>query len=358
MKKELTSRQIIYIAVLILFGRLSLIGESAVGRDIWMVFIFVPLIGIPLMKIYSTLRVNGGVLKIFNYSLGKVLGTIAIILLSSVAIIIAASGVTLFTVFISSTPVENSITIPSVIIMSITIGILLYVSEGTLGKCSSITFPIVATLVIISFIFSIKKMDFAAVLPLLEKGYGKVFEGIAISIGLQVAPLIFLVLSTAISTSTKDLGKSLIYALLIGCALLMLTHLRNLLILGYPAVSLYRFPNYIALTQIKMGNLFQGMEIVMTQAFLLCQPIKSAICLRFVQRVLIERFPSTRRVWPFVLPAIAGILTLLNYGNSYDMIISNFWFRLSIASIMIVLPVIMSIFIIIKNISKRKRAVN
>ena len=170
--------------------------------------------------------------------------------------------------------------------------------------------------------------------------------------------MIFLVLSTAISTSTKDLGKSLIYALLIGCALLMLTHLRNLLILGYPAVSLYRFPNYIALTQIKMGNLFQGMEIVMTQAFLLCQPIKSAICLRFVQRVLIERFPSTRRVWSFVLPAIAGILTLLNYGNSYDMIISNFWFRLSIASIMIVLPVIMSIFIIIKNISKRKRAVN
>ena len=108
MKKELTSRQLAFLAAIILFGRLSLIGESAVGRDIWMVFIIVPLLGIPLVKMYSMLRIDNErcTKDVFYCALGKILGIIAIILLILVAIIIASSGVTLFTVFISSTPVE------------------------------------------------------------------------------------------------------------------------------------------------------------------------------------------------------------------------------------------------------------
>ena len=355
MNKELTSRQITCMAALIMFGRLSLIGESTVGRDVWLVFLLVPILGLPLMKVYSCLRVDGNTTAIFHKSLGKIIGTIAIISLSIVAIIIAASGVTLFTVFISSTPVENNITIASIIIMSIAMGILLYVSEGTLGRSSGITFPFIIVLVITSILFSLKHMDFGAILPILENGYSKVSEGVALSLGLQVAPLIFLVLSTTISMSPIKLGKALMIGLLAACMLLTLTHLRNLLILGYPAVSLFRFPNYIALTQIQMGNLFQGMEIIMTQAFLLCQPIKSAICLRFIQRILIEKFPKTHRVWPIILPTITGGLTLLNYGESYDMIISNPVFRLSISAIMIVTPVIMMLSLQIQNKTKRKQ---
>ena len=345
MKKELNLRQLCFLTAIILFGRLSLIGESAVGRDIWIVFLIVPILGIPLVRMYSLIRIDNEnhIMDLFFSSLGKILGTAAIILLILVAIIIASSGVTLFTVFISSTPVENNLLIPSVIIMCITIGLLMTVSEGTLGRSSTVTFPLITLLLILSFISSLGHMDFGAILPVAEEGYESILKGVLTSLGLQVAPLVFLIFSTSRSASANKVTKSVIIGLLCACFLLMAAHLRNVLILGYPAVSLFRFPNYIALTQINMGDLFQGMEIIMTQAFLLCQPIKSAMCLRFVQRVLHQQFPKTKKVWPIVLPALTGGLTLLNYGDSYDLIISNIYLRASITFILIGIPFIMLI---------------
>lgn len=345
MKKELTSRQLAFLAAIILFGRLSLIGESAVGRDIWLVFIIVPLLGLPLVRMYSMIRIDGEdkMKDVFYLSLGKVLGIAAIILLIVVAVIIASSGVTLFTVFISSTPVENNLLVPSVIVMCITIALLMSVSEGTLGRSSTITFPMIAILLIISFIASIKHMDFGSVLPVAEYGYANIAKGIFTSLGFQVAPLVFLVFSTARCSGSRKVSRAVSVGLLCACFLLMVAHLRNVLILGYPSVSLFRFPNYIALTQINMGDLFQGMEIVMTQAFLLCQPIKSAMCLRFAGRMMTEFFPKTKMVWPFALPMLSGFLTLLNYGDAYDLIISNFYLRSFICFTLIGIPFVMLI---------------
>ena len=348
MKKELTSRQLAFLAAIILFGRLSLIGESAVGRDIWLVFIIVPLLGLPLVRMYSMIRIDGEdkMKDVFYLSLGKVLGIAAIILLIVVAIIIASSGVTLFTVFISSTPVENNLLVPSVIVMCITIALLMSVSEGTLGRSSTITFPMIAILLIISFIASIKHMDFGSILPVAEYGYTHIAKGIFTSLGFQVAPLVFLVFSTARCSDTGKVSRAVSIGLLCAC---FLAHLRKVLILGYPSVSLFRFPNYIALTQINMGDLFQGMEIVMTQAFLLCQPIKSAMCLRFAGQMMTEFFPKTKKVWPFALPTLAGILTLLNYGDAYDLIISNFYLRSFICFVLIGIPFVMLISLAVRK---------
>ena len=274
MKKELTSRQLAFLAAIILFGRLSLIGESSVGRDIWLVFIIVPLLGLPLVRMYSMLRIDNekGTKDLFRLALGRIPGAVAVILLILVAIIIASSGVTLFTVFISSTPVENNLLLPSIIVMCITISLLMSVSEGTLGRSSMVTFPMIALLLVVSFAASIKHMDFGAILPVAEYGYTEIAKGVLTSIGFQVAPLVFLIFSTARCSSAKKVGRAVSFGLLCACALLMLAHLRNVLILGYPSVSLFRFPNYIALTQINMGDLFQGMEIVMTQAFCYASP--------------------------------------------------------------------------------------
>ena len=184
-------------------------------------------------------------------------------------------------------------------------------------------------------------MDFGAILPIAEDGSKQIAKGVFTSIGFQVAPLVFLIFSTARHSSTKKVEKAAAYGLLCACFLLMLAHLRNILILGYPSVSLFRFPNYVALTQINMGDLFQGMEIVMTQAFLLCQPIKSAMCLRFVQQMLTEFFPKTKPMWPIALPLLAGFLTFLNYGDAYDLIISNFYLRSFITFTLIGIPFIM-----------------
>ncbi|MBQ2865374.1 MAG: GerAB/ArcD/ProY family transporter [Clostridia bacterium] len=343
MKKELSSRQLAFLAAIILFGRLSLIGESAVGRDIWMVFLIVPLLGLPLVRMYSMIRIEShhSMREVFRLSLGKVIGTVAAVMLILAAVIIASSGVTLFTIFISSTPVENNLLVPSIIVMCITISLLMIVSEGTLGRSSTITFPLIALLLIISFIASIPHMDLGAVLPVAEFGYREVAKGVFTSIGFQVAPLVFLIFSTARCSSSKKVSRAVSIGLLCACALLTLAHLRNVLILGYPSVSLFRFPNYVALTQINMGDLFQGMEIVMTQAFLLCQPIKSAMCLRFVSRMLTEYFPKTCMVWPIALPLLAGGLTLLNYGDAYDLIISNSYLRAAISFTLIGIPFIM-----------------
>ena len=355
MKKELTPKQFACISSLVIFGRLSLIGESSVGRDIWMIFLFAFLFGIPLLFMLSMLRDDATVTDIFYKSLGKILGNISFILLSLVAIIIAASGITVFSVFISATPVENSLTIPSIILMTTTIGILLQVSEGTLGRCGALIFPFVSILSVVSFVFAIKHFDYGAIFPILENGTNQLKKGISTSVGLQIAPLIFLVLSSSLSVGYLKIRKALITGTFLACLLLSLSHIRNLLILGYPSVSIFRFPNYISLTQIKMGGLFQGMEIVITQAFLLCLPIKSAICLRFIQRFLVEKKPSTKKIWPFVLPLTAGVLAMLNTGQSYDKIISSVVFKVTLSAIMIIIPCIMAFSLIIKKRLRKKK---
>ena len=343
MKKELTSRQLAFLAAIILFGRLSLIGESSVGRDIWLVFIIVPLIGLPLVRMYSLIRIDSSnkTKDLFALALGKIPGVISIIMLILAAVIIAASGVTLFTVFISSTPVEDNLLLPSIVIMCITIALLMSVSEGTLGRSSTVAFPMITLLLIVSFVASFKHMDLGALLPIAEYGYTEIAKGVLTSIGFQVAPLVFLIFSTARCASAQKVSRAVSCGLICACALLMIAHLRNVLILGYPSVSLFRFPNYVALTQINMGDLFQGMEIVMTQAFLLCQPIKSAMCLRFASQMLTEYFPKTKMVWPIALPLLAGALTLLNYGDAYDLVISNFYLRSFISFTLIGIPFIM-----------------
>ena len=165
----------------------------------------------------------------------------------------------------------------------------------------------------------------------------------------------FLVLSTALSMKTSKLRKSLILGLFLSCTLLCLAHIRNLLILGYPTVSLFRFPNYISLTQVKMGGLFQGMEIVITQAFLLCLPIKSAVCLRFVLRALTENKPSTKKIWCVILPIITGVLAYFNTGELYDKIISSPIFKISMSCVMIIIPCTMTTSLLIRKKFNRNK---
>ncbi len=335
MNKEVTARQTVFLSSLMLLGRLSVMSESSVGRDTWIIFMSIPLLSLPLVFLYCSITDEStDIPAAFTSSLGKPLGFASLFILSLSALFTATSGIDLFNTFINSSPIEYDVTFRGIILMSVTYCVMLSVSAGSFCKAVNIFFPAAAFLAVIGVLASLGEMDPGAIFPVLEKGTKPVFKGIISSFLLQVAPLFYMICTVR----GKRKAKPAWLGLVIASFLLLINHLRNVMILGYPAVTEYRFPNYIALSQISLGDLFQGMEVITAEIFIICQPIKSAVCLRFIQEWLVSVFPKTKKIWRFILPALCAAISLSGILRSDS---SDVYYKSAAGIPLIVIPVLM-----------------
>ena len=313
LKNELTVRQTVFITAMMLLGRLSAASESGVGRDIWMVFLILPFLALPFIRIFLELSKRSPDIRLcFSSFCGKGLSYLFIFILCVTSVSIGALSISLFSTFLSATPMEHNCVIQSVILMTATYVILLSVPLYSIGRALTVLFPVTAFVILITVISSFGQMDLKELFPFFEAGIIPLEKGVFSAMMLQVAPLFYL---PFLSGNIKK-PKSFYAGLFCACALLLLSHIRNVAILGFPEVSKYRFPNYIAMSQVSLGDLFLGMEVLMTFVFVICQPVKAAICLRFTQNALSSFFPKTRKIWKFLLPLVCGILLFAGYNRT------------------------------------------
>ena len=125
---------------------------------------------------------------------------------------------------------EHNCAFRAVILMTATYFVLLSDPLSALGRTVSVVFPVTVLIIAVSFAASFGKMDFKALLPVFERGAAPAAAGVLSALTLQIAPLFYM---PFISKDEKN-AKPFYAGLFISCGLLLLTHTRNVLILGFP----------------------------------------------------------------------------------------------------------------------------
>ena len=147
-----------------------------------------------------------------------------------------------------------------------------------------------------------------SLLPLFTEGTAHFARATAVSFLTFFAPAVFLVFSLGGKVAGKWTGGA-VGAGVLACVLLALLTGRDAAVLGGRAAQLFRFPSYVAANTSRHG------EVLLSVVFVLVQPFRAAIFLRFVRECLVSWRPQGRGWYPFVLTALAAALCLTGWSR-------------------------------------------
>jgi spore germination protein KB len=155
------------------------------------------------------------------------------------------------------------------------------VKEGieVLGRFSQLVIIILASIIIIVTILNMKDADFDNLRPFLYNGTGPVFKS---AFSVFSFPFAETVLFMAVFNFMKKRNNSYrvyYFALAIGAFLILLSNVRNLLVLGADLIDQVYFPSYTAVSLINIGEFLQRIEVTVAVVLLFGGFVKISVCL-------------------------------------------------------------------------------
>jgi len=281
MKNEVISeRQTTILIILFLLGNSLLIGSgNNAKQDAWIAIIIAISYSIILVLMFSkilSLYPGKDLFDILQIVMGKFLGKILSILMvwfffhdaSLIFRIIADFTNTL--VFPDTPVVFPMIFFAMLVIWGLKAGI------EVLGRWAEFFSWVIISIVIIVPLLSITQMDISRLKPILSNGVGPLLNGAFSSFTYPFGQIIVFTMIFSNISKVKNYKKAFIIGLLIGGALIILTVLRNLLVLGNGTVSRLYFHSTMAVSLIRLGFL-QRLEMTVIIVFLVCAFIKVSI---------------------------------------------------------------------------------
>jgi len=125
-------------------------------------------------------------------------------------------------------------------------------------------------------VLSITQMDISRLKPILNNGLATLFNGVFSSFAYPFGQTVVFAMVFSNISKVKNYKRTFIVGLLIGGGLIILTVLRNLLVLGNGTVSRLYFHSTMSVSLIRLGFL-QRLEMTVIIVFLVCAFIKVSI---------------------------------------------------------------------------------
>lgn len=298
-------RQGYFILALFLTGNLAVnYGAKSLPTG-WLVFLLLGALSIPLLLLYTAAAEQHTAWEIFPAALGKGVGSLLTLLYCAFALLVAGDTVRGFSDFIVVNDLNSAGTAGnSALLLTVSV-LLLLCSMETVGKAAWLIQPTLALLMAVSLGLTLYGTDLHQVLPLFSEGMEEFWSGAAISLARTLLPAVFPIFTIS-GAIGRPWRKSACAAGVTICLFLALISLRDTLVLGFPMMSLFRFPDYIAATTHRHS------EALVAAAFVLSQPFRVALCLRYVQECLAHWWPDGRHWYPLGLAGIAALTSLLD----------------------------------------------
>jgi len=283
MKNEaISERQATILIILFLLGNSLLMGSgNQANQNVWIAIIIAILWSNILLFMYSRilyLYPGKDLFDILQIVMGKFTGNFFCILMiwfvfhTGTLVLRTLSDFTNTLVFPNTPVVLPMIFFTILLIWSLKSGI------EVLGRWAELFSWIIISIVIIVPILSIPQMDISRLKPILNNGVTPLFKGAFSSFTFPFGQtVVFTMVFTNIS-KVKNYKKTFIVGLFIGGGLILLTSLRNLLVLGSATVSRLYFHSTMSVGLIRLGFL-QRLEMTVVIVFLVCVFIKVSICL-------------------------------------------------------------------------------
>lgn len=361
-KEVLSQKQVIIIMSAFIVGSSAIIGTGlSAKQDFWIAYLIslaIAAIIIPIYARISKLYPQEEFSTILNTLFGKVGGRIIILLYSWYAFHLMSLVLRNFSEFVSIVSLNQA---PSYIFAFVAVVItILTIRSGieVVGRVLSIFFPLFIIIVIIVSHLSINLFNFDNLLPILYDGLKPVLKT---SYSLFAFPfaetVLFLFIMGSIRKSSSPY-KIYYTSLLLGGVLLICIAFITVLILGIPNILSQKFPSYVAVRLVHIGDFLQRIEASIAISYMITGYTKSCVCLYAATK----GFASVFKIKDYhKIVAPIGLLTVLYSIIIFDNDIEMFYWAKSIyhyytIPFQIIFPIIIWITAEIKTRRKKNLA--
>lgn len=142
-----------------------------------------------------------------------------------------------------------------------------------LGRWAEFFSWVIIPIVIIVPILSITQMDISRLKPILNNGIATLFNGAFSSFAYPFGQTVVFAMIFSNISKVKNYKRTFIVGVLIGGGLIILTVLRNILVLGNETLSRLYYHSTMSVSLIRLG-FFQRLEMTVIIVFLVCAFIK------------------------------------------------------------------------------------
>ncbi len=329
--QPLTRRQVIATISMFIFGSTAVVGVStSVAQDSWIAFLLGFLISLPILLVYgrvAKLHPGEDLYRIFENTMGKVFGKIAILLMSWYALHLCALVMRNFSEFLMITSLTETPQIPVLAVMLVTVALLCRCGPKALGKWAIIAWPVVVGIVAITVVMSLNIYHYNHILPIFEHKFWEIAKS-----GFQVFSFPFteavLFLGIADYFDVRESPyKMYVWGAVISAIILLFITFRNLFVLGPVVMASSYFPSYMAARIIAVGEFLSRIEGSISINFMLAGNVKITLCLIVASRgfaSLLNISDWKNMVFPVGLVAVG--LSQILYQNTMQMYTFIFYY--------------------------------
>ncbi len=305
---KITQRQCFFLLFLFYIGNLVTASGAKGKPSGWLLFFILALISLPVLYLFTRAAQKRLAGRIFIDSLGKRAGGILTSIYCVLAIMLTGDAMRLFADFIVINDLNDAGAWGNTALLTLTVLFLLKCNIKSLGKAAWLLQPVTVFLLLLGILMTAPKMELHRLLPLFsEKPTILLKEGLSSFATITAAGMLpIFLLNDAMDKSCLPPAAA---ACVSACVTLALLAVRDTAVLGFPAVSMFRFPSFAA------SGMLRHSEILMAAAFVLSQPFRAALCLRYAQVCLNELWPRWKRIYPYVLLSLSILSGALSWSS-------------------------------------------
>lgn len=282
-KEIITNKQGISIIVLFIIGSAVVISPGGGAKqDVWLAILLALLMILPMIFIYARLLSTfpgKDLFDILQEVFGKVPGKIISVVFVWYAFHLGALVIRNFSEFIQMVSFPET---PQLVVIAFLGVVCIWIVKAgieVLGRWTGFILPFLLVVFGSVILLSLTEAEFNNIRPVLYNGFTPVVKSAFPVSAFPFAEVVVFMMAFCSIKDKFNTYKVYIAGVVIGGSILLLTSVRNVLVLGVGTASILYFPSLSAVSLINIGNFLQRIEIVVSVTFLLAGIVKIGVCL-------------------------------------------------------------------------------
>jgi spore germination protein KB len=352
----ITGKQLQSLLTMFWLGTLVFLGfDNRLNQDTWIGTLISALLFLPLLFVYVRiihLYPGQDLFEIMIQIFGTVVGKILTFIMVFYAIHLGALVIKTFSEFIT---LENLNEVPEILIFScISLLAILSVTNGAqnIARLAKWVQSIVIFIILFTVLIGLKDMDFDNLKPIMNTDSKTLLTQSLLSVTLPFGEIVVCLPFFGSQSSLDNPLKIFLKSLGISTAIMVISNISIVLLLGVPSVSRFYFPAYWSLSLISLGDFFTRIEVLIGVNLVFAGSIEFFACL-YSASLGVTRLFNFKNQKEAVVPCSLLILTLagLLYSNSIEMTVALRYYPYYAVLFQVIIPVIV---LIGAEIKKRK----
>ncbi len=307
-RDALTARQCYFLLFLFLLGNLVTAAGIKGTQAGWLMFLLLGLLSVPVYLLFQKAVSDRPAGAVFVETLGTYTGAVLTALYGVLSVLMAGDAIRLFADFIVINDLNDAGAWGNTAMLTLLVLLMLWCSVRSLGKAAWAVLPLSVFLLLLSVAVTVNKAEFHRLLPLFAESSELLVRSEISSFAAMVAASFFPI--AALGTGQSKAKRRAVYtAGISACVLMAILSLRDTAVLGWPAIGMFRFPMFAAAATTRHS------QILISAVFVLVQPFRTVLCLRYAQACLEYWMPRFSRWYPPILVGLSVVSGSLSWSS-------------------------------------------